>query len=464
MFYDGPEGRAAEDEQLLVEEEYRRSGPPDAYDEPSEGAPEPAPAHEQPSGWAAFELDTDTTDPSRLSDAQLIDAMVGCEHTAAWAEARQARLMAEFAKRRPSDDLTSAGSDRLSVTSPFAPDEVGLALRLSRWGANARIARALELDHRLPETLQAWESGQLDERRVTAICDTVRHLSPEKAQAVQQRVLARASEQTPAQLRAALDRAVLSVDPDGAAERHRRARRDRRVTVGDERDGMASLWALLAAPDARSAYQWLSRLARGIGTDDPRGTDARRADLLVDLLTGKLTYAATTPETTHSDEPTRHRRHVDQTGAANGVGSRSGAATRDAGNGDGADSVPPRPVSPGKPLVQVVMPLSTLLGTADQPCELVGHGAIPAGLAREIATDAVRKRLVYDPLSGALLDHGRTTYRPPAALADFVRARDVYCRSPICRRRAIDAGLDHIVPYPKGPTSADNMAGYRDVR
>ena len=140
VFYD------REDEQLLVEEDYRRwshTGPPDAHDEPSGwAAPEPGPAHEQPSGWAAFELDTDTTDPSRLSDAQLINAMVGCERTAAWAEARQARLMAEFAKRRPSDDPTPAGSDRLSVTSPFAPDEVGLALRLSRGSANARIARS----------------------------------------------------------------------------------------------------------------------------------------------------------------------------------------------------------------------------------------------------------------------------------------------------------------------------------
>jgi hypothetical protein len=465
VFYDRPEGWTAEDEQRRMEEDYRRwsrTEPSDAHDEPPDrGAPEPAPAHEQPSGWAAFELDTDTTDPCRLSDAQLIDAMVGCERTAAWAEARQARLMAEFAKRRPSDDATPAGSDRLSVTSPFAPDEVGLALRLSRGSANARIAQSLELVHRLPETLQAWESGRLDERRVTAICDAVRHLSPEKAHAVQQRVLARASEQTPAQLRAALNRAVLSVDPDGAAKRHRSARRDRRVAVGDERDGMASLWALLSAPDARSAYQWLSRLARGIGTDDPRGMNARRADLLVDLLTGKLTYAATTPGTSHSDEPTRHRHPVDQTRAADGVDTSSGSvATGDAGNGDGADSVPPRPVSPGKPLVQVIMPLSTLMGAEDQPCELVGHGAIPAGLAREIATDAVLKRLVYDPLSGALLDHGRTTYRPPAALADFVRARDVYCRSPICRRRAIDAELDHVVPYPKGPTSADNMAGY----
>lgn len=106
------------------------------------------------------------------------------------------------------------------------------------------------------------------------------------------------------------------------------------------------------------------------------------------------------------------------------------------------------------------MPFNTLIGADDQPCELVGHGAIPADLGREIAADAVLKRLVYDSLSGALLDHGRTSYRPPAALADFVRARDVHCRSPICRRRALDAELDHIVPYPVGTTSEPNMAGY----
>jgi hypothetical protein len=75
--------------------------------------------------------------------------------------------------------------------------------------------------------------------------------------------------------------------------------------------------------------------------------------------------------------------------------------------------VAPRPVNPGKPLVQVLMPFTTLLGADDQPCELVGHGPITADQAREIAADAVLKRLVYDPLSGALLDHGRTTYRPP---------------------------------------------------
>jgi hypothetical protein len=79
--------------------------------------------------------------------------------------------------------------------------------------------------------------------------------------------------------------------------------------------------------------------------------------------------------------------------------------------------------------------------------------------AREIAADAVLKRLVYDPLSGTVLDYGRRTYRPPAGLAEFVRARDAYCRGPICRRRALDGHLDHITPYPHGPTNHTNLHG-----
>ena len=104
------------------------------------------------------------------------------------------------------------------------------------------------------------------------------------------------------------------------------------------------------------------------------------------------------------------------------------------------------------------MPYSTLFGADDHPCELAGYGPIPAELAREIAADAVWRRLVTDPLSGALLDHGRTTYRPPVALSEYVRARDVRCRSPICRRQAINCELDHTVAWADGGrTAEDNL-------
>jgi hypothetical protein len=52
-------------------------------------------------------------------------------------------------------------------------------------------------------------------------------------------------------------------------------------------------------------------------------------------------------------------------------------------------------------------------------------------------------------------------YRPSAALDRWVRARDPSCRFPGCRRRVPTTGeLDHNTPYPNGPTSAANLAGY----
>ena len=105
--------------------------------------------------------------------------------------------------------------------------------------AKARIGRSVQLEQVLPETCDLWERGRLDERRVVAICEATHYLPVEKARAVQQRILERAPEQTVGLLKAALKRAVITADPEGAAERHRAARRDRRVSISEEQDGMA---------------------------------------------------------------------------------------------------------------------------------------------------------------------------------------------------------------------------------
>src|SRR5215213_10623563 len=82
---------------------------------------------------------------------------------------------------------------------------------------------------------------------------------------------------------------------------------------------------------------------------------------------------------------------------------------------------------------------------------------IPADIARDIAAGGTWKRLLTDPMSGVLLDYGRTTYRPPAGLADFVRARDHRCVFPGCSRRAEVCDLDHTIAHPEGPTSEKNL-------
>ncbi|HEY9388275.1 MAG TPA: HNH endonuclease signature motif containing protein, partial [Mycobacteriales bacterium] len=78
---------------------------------------------------------------------------------------------------------------------------------------------------------------------------------------------------------------------------------------------------------------------------------------------------------------------------------------------------------------------------------------------RAIASDptGVWKRLVTDPVDGTLVEHTRHTYRPPAALDDFVRARDHTCRFPGCQRSAQHGDLDHTIPWPKGPTTPGNL-------
>ncbi len=214
-----------------------------------------------PSGWLALELDTATTDPAELRDAELVDAVAGFDRISSWATARRARLLGEFARRRPPDprDAAVAGS---YAANRWAPDEIALALSISRTTAGARLFQARRLTESLTATLDAYETGHLDPSKVRAICDATSCLAEEAAVWVQDRVLPAAARQSRAQLVAALARAVIAVDPDGANERHAKARHDRRVVLGAEAEGMASLWALLAAPDAQAAHQWLTRLAR----------------------------------------------------------------------------------------------------------------------------------------------------------------------------------------------------------
>ena len=67
-----------------------------------------------------------------------------------------------------------------------------------------------------------------------------------------------------------------------------------------------------------------------------------------------------------------------------------------------------------------------------------------------------------DPLTGARLDPDEpasppTAYRPGAQLTALVRARDGRCRFPGCSIAARFCDLDHVRPWPTGPTTATNL-------
>ena len=85
--------------------------------------------------------------------------------------------------------------------------------------------------------------------------------------------------------------------------------------------------------------------------------------------------------------------------------------------------------------------------------------AVPAMTAWALAAGGTWRRLVTDPVGGTVVDVGRTRYRPPAGLADLVRARDRACVFPTCQTPAERCDIDHLTAWSQGgTTSLDNLA------
>ena len=124
------------------------------------------------------------------------------------------------------------------------------------------------------------------------------------------------------------------------------------------------------------------------------------------------------------------------------------------------------PAISGRSLPESGQPLSTGM-SALEPAESaqvadVSIGsrrvAVPAMTAWALAAGGTWKRLVTDPVGGTVLDVGRTRYRPPAGLADLVRARDGACVFPTCQVPASRCDIDHLTAWSEGgTTSLDNL-------
>src|SRR5690606_5724723 len=191
-------------------------------------------------------------------------------------------------------------------------------------------------------------------------------------------------------------------------------------------DGMAGLWAVLPAADAVRLDAGIDSLAHGArNAGDPRTLDQLRADLLVDLTLGRFELGAGCVD--GNGDP------LAGTGTGTGTGTAPGAV--DGSDGEGERVRTPRRLS-ARSQIRVTVPMTSLQGTGDEPGELAGYGPITAETAQDLATDGIWTRLVTDPTTGAVLDVGRTRYRPPAALGEHVRARDRYCARPGCSVRA----------------------------
>ncbi len=375
-----------------------------------------------------------------------LDLLAACEQQVGFLHAMQFRALARFAAVRP--------SDKGNLFSEFAPDEVALALGWTRAVAGMRLSLALTLTDRLPATLAALERGEVDLRRVQKLAELTDPLPAAVARAVEAAVLPQAKEQNTSELARAARKAIARLDPDGAQARHEDRKQDRRVVLYPMDDAMAELRAYLPAADATRVYRKVDQAAHAAtAPGDGRTMDQRRADALTDLILNPTANTSSTTTSTGSSTGGGGTSSI-------GGGSTGGGGSGTCGGGNGTCGGGSGTCGGGRNgvLVQVTMPATMLMGLTEHGAELAGYGPIPAPVARELAADGTWRRLLTDPVSGHLLDYGRTTYRPPAALADFIRARDRHCIFPGCMRAATTCDIDHRKPYPEGATSACNLA------
>ena len=339
-------------------------------------------------------------DPGVLSHAGRVDVLVALERQLAWLAGVQAQVLAAMAADDTSEDR-------------WVREDVGCALRLSAVTAQRRLAVAETLAQTLPETGRALHRGRIGYLHAMTLTEATYGLDADTAAAVEARVLPRAGGQTLAEFKRCVRRAVHALDPARVEEQRAHAMTERRVCVSLREDGMAELWALLPAEGAAAVMAAVDCLASVTSATDPRSADQRRADALVDLGVAAL-----------------HDPHLPK---AQGM----------------------------RPSIHVTVAASTLLGLDEQPGELAGHGPIPASVARRLAADETGtwRRLLTDPATGALLDYGRSTYRPPRDLTEYVIARDQTCAFPGCSRAARCCDIDHRIPHNKGgSTNPENLA------
>jgi hypothetical protein len=448
--------------------------------------------------------------PSRWANA-VLDSITARARVLSWLQAEQYTDLA----------LLSANYPGLAE---MLPTEIGFALRTSDATAGAAISTARALSMRLPATLEALRAGLIDADHAVGLARATGTTTAEVTAKVEADLLplatAPGSTLTGEQLRRRAARRVITHDPDGARDRHRAAAADRYVSRWSEDDGMAGLRVLAPAQNIAVIWEALTGLAdAGKFTGDTRTLGNRRVDALTnlcqDVLTGDVLFtahSATFPATdwaepavtqppsgsgtdssadsepaapaqtpsTPTDLDTISRSDAVDDAAVAMVPVQTPSTGTDLDTISGNDAVDHTavatvlaPLPAARPLalplrhgrrphIQVVVPYTVLLG-ANDPCELVGYGAITADQARMIAADGELRRILTDPVSGTVLDYGRTRYQPPASLKQFIIAREGTCYAPGCTQPADSGQIDHIKPYRPGQptggrTSHDNLA------
>jgi hypothetical protein len=445
---------------------------------------------------AGFAADADAQTET-LNDDSLIGVLRAWRRLTSWAQAHELATVAELARRRPADGTPPAAGpgEFPREISKFLEAELAAALTLTAPAAESERGLALDLAGRAA-TWRALEAGWIDLPRASLITMMLSPLAAEHADAVEAGILPRAGDMTTAQLRRALHRAVLKIDPQAAQKRREQAEQTARVEQWIDPEGTATLAGRNLPPaQTLAASRRLTQIAaawKGQGAQG--GMDLLRAHAYLALLNGLDTAAPPASLLTSAVSP-----------SAVSPSAVSPAAVCPAAVSPPGEHVPAGLRCPGGPdlpptagIVNLTIPLTTLLRLSEAPGEAAGHGPLDAATARLLACAvaghrASRWQITVTSPAGLALAHGaargpaspdgggagwkvsvtaepiaaghcdhrhkESGYRPGPALQRLVRARSRTCSAHGCGRQAARCDLDHTAAYDDGGITCEcNLA------
>jgi hypothetical protein len=429
----------------------------------------PQPAGEV-AGWMVRALELATECPD---DAARIDLLAAFESMKAVCAGGQAKVTVAFAATQTAQGQARGTKPELIRRS--VAGQVALARRDAPHRGGRHIGLAAALHTELPHTRQALEQGRISEWQATLICRETACLDPDLRILADERLAPDLGAVGDRMLEATAARIVAELDAAAVADRSRKAAGDRRVTVRPAPDTMAYLTALLPASVAVAAYAALTSYTQlVIGEGDERGRGMGMADTLVDRLTGGAItgcdvhgvpiHAPNPDDQQAGDEATDAQaadQAADDTAPATSAGEpaeRYHYPTAAEARAKLAKALP----TAANIHLHVIMTDRTLFGVCDEPAELIGHGPIPAEVARALAAADLGpkaatwiRRFYTDPATGALAATESKARRFPTVMREFLLVRDRACRTPFCPApgRHHDHQHDHAQG---GPTSQGN--------
>ncbi|WP_422742402.1 DUF222 domain-containing protein [Mycobacterium sp. WMMD1722] len=394
-----------------------------------------------------------------IGQAAREEARAGARKLAAIAQLTQSTVMVD-------DECDDWVYDSWAATA----SEVGAALRVGQRRASGQMRIAMALRDRLPRVGALYLLGRLSGRVVSQITWRTRLVEDEAVWALLDAALAEAALRWESLSDAALIRAIDALiarhDPD-AVIRAQETLRQRDVRIGscDDPDELVSVYCLLLGCDAAVLTARITQLLHGICDNDPRSIGERRSCAVGAIIQGldRMPCRCGSPECAALDAPSSSvvitvvadPAAVDAAHHLNAAEDRGQRAVFGALAEDGAPAQPEPEPGPEAEPERVPEPVPS----DPRPCPHdSGLALLPGATVLPVVAlaDAIRNGATLTTLRQPGPDP-EPHYRPSAALAAFVRTRDLFCRFPGCTVPAERCDIDHVAPWPYGPTHASNL-------